>query len=184
MFTTRVYSLEDSVSSLSTNPLDDTYSEAVQVNTRHIEDTESTAHIRKHSFTTSLSSMKRLFKITSFSNNNSNSCDHQESTVADDCAISSSLKETTSSPVSTGSFSLMIENEDSDRDQIIQALYSNIEASTDLVSRKYRDLDVVLGEGSGGKVKLVQRVLDNKVFALKEYRSKKKGNLRENTSRT
>nr|CAI6419338.1 AAC_HP1_G0007640.mRNA.1.CDS.1 [Saccharomyces cerevisiae] len=174
MFTTRVYSLEDSVSSLSTNPLDDTYSEAVQVNTIHIEDTESTAHIRKHSYTTSLSSIKRLFKITSFSNNNSNSCDHQESTVADDCAISSSLKETTSSPVSTGSFSLMIENEDSDRDQIIQALYSNIEASTDLVSRKYRDLDVVLGEGSGGKVKLVQRVLDNKVFALKEYRSKKK----------
>lgn len=174
MFTTHVYSLEDSISSLSTNPLEDTYSEAVQVNTRHIENTESTTHVRKHSYTTSLSSIKRLFKITSFNNHNNSSCDHQANKNADNCAITSSLNEETSSSVSTRSLSVMSENEDDDRDLIIQALYSNIEASTDLVSKKYRDLNVVLGEGSGGKVKLVQRVLDNKIFALKEYRSKKR----------
>ncbi|CAI4057086.1 serine/threonine protein kinase PRR2 SKDI_04G0320 [Saccharomyces kudriavzevii IFO 1802] len=171
--TTHVYSLEDSISSLSTNPLDDTYSEAVHINTRHIENTESTTHSRKSSYTTSLSNIKRLFKISSFNNHNNKLYD-PASTIADDYAIASSLNETTSSYVSTASFSVMSENEDSDRDHVIQALYSNIEASTDLVSKKYKDLNVVLGEGSGGKVKLVQRVLDNKVYALKEYRSKKK----------
>ena len=174
MFTTHVYSLGDSISSLSTNPLDDAYSEALQINTIHIENAGNAAHPRKRSYATSFSSIKRLFKITSLSNYKHGPYDHQINKIADDCAIASSLSETTSSCASTASPSAMCEEEDNDEDQIIQTLYTNIEASTDLVSRKYKDLNVVLGEGSGGIVKLVKRVLDNKKFALKEYRFKKK----------
>ncbi|CAI1887098.1 hypothetical protein SEUBUCD646_0D00410 [Saccharomyces eubayanus] len=173
MFTTRIYSLEGSFSSLSTNCPEDTYSEAIHINTKHIENTGSTTHSRKSSYTTSLSNIKRLFKRTSLNSHCSGSYDHTN-TIADDYAIASSVNETTSSCISSGSLSAMSENEDNDRDQIVQTLYNNIDASTDLVSKKYKDLNVILGEGSGGKVKLVQRVVDNKVFALKEYRSKNK----------
>ncbi|CAI4057719.1 hypothetical protein N7582_000917 [Saccharomyces uvarum] len=173
MFTTRIYSLEGSISSLSTSCPEDTYSEVIHINTKHIENTSSTTHSRKSSYTTSLSNIKRLFKRTSLNNHSNDSYDHTN-TIADDCAVASSLNETTSSCISSASLSAMSEDEDNDRDQIIQTLYNNIDASTDLVSKKYKDLNVILGEGSGGQVKLVQRVLDNKVFALKEYRSKNK----------